>query len=61
MRWGSVQDKDGRGVTAVSDSNLMQMSVTQWVPFSPVASVVCLLEYPVGLAELVHHKQQQHN
>lgn len=43
MRWGSVQDKDGRGITAVSDSQLMQMSVTQWVPPPALSPSACSL------------------
>ena len=29
VRWGSVHDRDGHGITAVADHNLLQMSVTQ--------------------------------
>ncbi|KAL3153868.1 hypothetical protein ABBQ32_013441 [Trebouxia sp. C0010 RCD-2024] len=43
VRWGSVQDKDGRGITAVSDSQLMQMSVTQWVPPPALSPSACSL------------------
>ncbi|KAA6422205.1 MAG: hydrolyzing O-glycosyl compounds [Trebouxia sp. A1-2] len=30
VRWSSIHDEDGHGVTAVADRNLMQMSVTQY-------------------------------
>lgn len=30
VRWGSIQDKNGVGVTAVADSRHLQMSVTQY-------------------------------
>lgn len=29
VRWASVQDKSGHGVSAIADTNLLQMSVTQ--------------------------------
>lgn len=29
VRWGSIENKEGHGVTAVADANMLQMSVSQ--------------------------------
>lgn len=59
-----MQGKGGRGVTAVSDSHLMQMSVTQWVPCFP--SFFCMVCFCPSqdqdvclVAEATHVHEQQ--